>query len=282
MIKKHKKKSALRVLSVLLLSLFIQAGANGAYMPVDLSVNDNYIRSDTAPLIENGTVLIPARAAADALGCDSVKWDQDSKTATLINNGTTIKITIGKSTALVNGTSKKLAAPARLINDRTLVPVRFIAENFDAHVSWDEKTYTVNIQKSGHSVPSSMIDTSYTKDDLTWLAKIVHAEAAGESDDGKIGVANVILNRVESSDFPDNIYDVIFDRKYGVQFTPTLNGTIHNNPALASYSAAKKALKGTNTVGKSLYFLNPRIAQSFWIVNNRQFYITIGLHDFYL
>ena len=142
MINKYGKKITLGILSTFLAALLMQGGAFAAYMPVDLSVNEKYVKTDTAPIIENGTVLIPARAAADALGCDSVKWDQNSKTATLINNGTTIKITIGKSTALVNGKSKKLSSPAKLVNDRTLVPVRFIAENFSAKVSWDEKTYT--------------------------------------------------------------------------------------------------------------------------------------------
>lgn len=279
---KHRKNKAVKLLASLLTAACFHAGAIAAHTPVDISVNGNYIKTDAAPVIENGTVLAPVRAAANALGCNSVKWDQNSKTATLANNGKTIKITIGKNTALVNGRSQKLNSPARLINERTLVPIRFIAENFGADVSWDDKKYTVNIQKSGHSVPVSMIDTSYNENDLTWLAKIVHAEAEGESLEGKIGVANVILNRVDSNDFPDNIYDVIFDRNFGVQFTPILNGSIHNTPASPSYSAAKRALKGSNTVGESLYFLNPRIAQSFWIINNRTFYKSIGLHDFYL
>ena len=46
--------------------------------------------------------------------------------------------------------------------------------------------------------------------------------------------------------------------------------------------AAKKALSGVNTAGKSLYFLNPRIAQNSWIVKNRKYYSSIGNHDFYL
>ena len=99
---------------------------------------------------------------------------------------------------------------------------------------------------------------------------------------GKIAVANVVLNRVQSNLYADNIYDVIFDTNYGVQFTPVLNGSIYNVPLGDSIIAAKRALNGESHAGKSLYFLNPKTAQSFWIVNNRIFYKSIGNHDFYL
>lgn len=99
---------------------------------------------------------------------------------------------------------------------------------------------------------------------------------------GKIAVANVVLNRVKSPLFANNIYDVIFDRNYGVQFTPILNGTIYNTPLGDSVVAAKRALRGENYASESLYFLNPRIATSSWIINNRTFFRRIGNHDFYL
>lgn len=100
--------------------------------------------------------------------------------------------------------------------------------------------------------------------------------------EGKIGVANVVLNRVNSPLFDDTVYQVIFDRKYGVQFTPTANGSIYHTPTGDSIIAAKRALLGENTAGESLYFLNPNISTSFWIMENRPFFRSIGNHDFYL
>ena len=255
-------------------------GKTAAAMPVDISVNNNYIKTDTEPRIENGRVLVPVRAAANALGCDDVSWR--AGTARLCMDDTEIEIAAGSNKALVNGKEVKFDAAARIVNDRLLVPIRFVGESFGAEVSWDSKTYTVVMQKDGHSVDMSLVDTSYTENDLNWLAKIVHAEAQGESDEGKTGVANVVLNRVESSEFPNTVYDVVFDRQYGVQFTPIANGAIYNDPARESYAAAKKALKGENVVGDSLYFCNPAISTNFWIMNNRTFYKTIGKHDFYL
>lgn len=251
-----------------------------AAVPVDIEVNGDYIKTDASPIIENGSVLMPIRAAANALGCESVEWDAANRTVTLDSGR--IRLGIGNSYAYVDGKRVGLTTPAKISEDRTMVPLRFFAESFGAQVDWNEKTYTVEINLDGHSVPEEYADTSYTKSDLEWLAKIVNAEAEGEPMSGKTGVANVILNRVESREFPDNIYGVIFDKKYGVQFTPVANGRIYNEAGTDSYLAAKSALKGESTAGESLYFCNPAISTNFWIINNRQFYKTIGNHDFYL
>lgn len=119
-------------------------------------------------------------------------------------------------------------------------------------------------------------------DKIFWLARIIQAEAGGESDIGKVAVGNVVLNRVNSSKFPNTIYSVIFDvQGRFTQFSPVLDGSIYNNPAPESITAAKAALNGARPVGTALYFLNPRKATVFWIPNNREFMKTIGGHDFY-
>ena len=123
---------------------------------------------------------------------------------------------------------------------------------------------------------------SDSNDDVYWLSRIVHAEAEGESFEGKVAVANCVLNRVKSSEFPNTIYSVIFDKKYGTQYQPTANGTIYNTPGNESVKAANAALSGYNNVGKSMYFYNPKKASSNWISNNRKYYTTIGNHNFHL
>lgn len=253
-----------------------------AETPIDITVNGTYIQVDSAPVIEQDRTLVPLRAVSDALVFDDVQWDNSAKRVTISGHGTEIQLKIGDKTAVVNGVSQKMDVAPKIIQNRTYVPIRFISENMGAEVDWNHKLYTVEIEKKGVTVPAQAVNWDYTRDDLDWLAKIVHAEAQGESQQGKVAVANVILNRTESQDFPDTIYGVIFDRKYGVQFTPTANGAIYNNPAQESYRAAKQALYGKSEAGESLYFYNPRIAASSWIANNRTFYKRIGNHDFYL
>ncbi|SDK20139.1 cell wall hydrolase [Natronincola ferrireducens] len=123
---------------------------------------------------------------------------------------------------------------------------------------------------------------SQRDEDIYWLSRIIHAEAQGEPYQGKVAVGNVILNRVRSGKFPNTIYGVIFDRQDGyTQFSPVIDGTIYNTPHKDSVKAATEVLNGVRPVGEALYFLNPRKATNFWIVNNRQYMKTIGDHDFY-
>ena len=251
--------------------------------PVCLTVNNHYIQSDSPGYLENGYTMLPIRAVSEALRADKIDWNEKTSTAAITKNTTTIVLKKNSKTAVVNGKNVTMDAAAVIKADRFYVPVRFVAENLNTEVSWDASTYTVHITAPGVTVPSSLIgDRGYSDTDLYWLSRIVNAESQGESMIGKIAVANVVLNRVNSSLYPDTIYDVVFDTKYGVQFSPILNGTIYNTPLGDSIIAAKRALRGENHAGESLYFLNPRIATSFWIVNNRTFYKSIGNHDFYL
>ena len=98
---------------------------------------------------------------------------------------------------------------------------------------------------------------------------------------GQIAVGDVILNRVKSPLFPGTIYSVIFDKKYGVQFSPTQDGRIYSTPTYTATLAAKICLEGISLSDDAMYFLNPRTAQSNWIVKNKRYVYTIGNHDFY-
>ena len=104
----------------------------------------------------------------------------------------------------------------------------------------------------------------------------------GESLEGQIAVGNVVLNRVRSTEFPESVQAVVFDRKDGVQFEPVSNGSVYDEPTARSVLAAKAALAGTDIVGDCLYFYAPALSQGTWIKNNRTYYTTIGCHRFYL
>ena len=251
--------------------------------PICLTVNDTYLAMDSEPFLYAGSTFVPIRFVSSALGADEVWWDAGKKTAVIRDGGTTIRLPIGKKVAYINGSRVSVDKSVMLVNDRTYVPVRFVAEHLGCTVSWDSASYTVLIQKKGSVVPEALrTEPKYDKDEIYWLSKIIHAESQGEPMEGKIAVGNVILNRVESPEFPSTIYSVIFDRNYGVQFSPTLDGSIYQTPLGDSVIAAKRALRGEKTVGKSLYFLNPKTAESPWIINNRKYYKTIANHDFYL
>ena len=118
-------------------------------------------------------------------------------------------------------------------------------------------------------------------DELYWLSRIINAESGTQPMLGKIAVGNVVLNRVRSDDFPDTVYGVIFDRRFGVQFSPTENGTIYNEPSDEAVEAARLCLDGYSLSDEICYFFNPAIAESTWISENRPWIMTVGDHAFY-
>lgn len=124
--------------------------------------------------------------------------------------------------------------------------------------------------------------TAKQRDEIFWLARIIHAESQGESYNGKVAVGSVIMNRVKSNQFPNSVYDVIFEYYHNIpQFSPVEDGSIYNNPNADSMRAAEEAYWGGKPVGDALYFFNPQKAAGSWIVNSRQYITTIGNHAFY-
>ena len=124
-------------------------------------------------------------------------------------------------------------------------------------------------------------DRFYRPDEVLWLARIIHAESRGEPLIGQIAVGNVVLNRVRSAYYPNTIYGVIFDRKWGVQFSPVLDGTIYNTPSYNATLAAKIALEGYDVSDGAFFFLNVSLATSSWIPRTREYAFTVANHDFY-
>ena len=278
------------ILLILLIAMLGIAPANASApddinfdTPITMTVNSTLIKMDTQPFLYKGTTFVPIRFVSQALGADSVEWDDKSNTAVITYHNKTIRLPKGKNGGYVNGKYVAIENGIQLVQDRVFVPVRFVSEQLGCQVNWIYDTYTVDIEKAGVSVPAELVGKrGYTDDEIYWLSKIIHAESQGEPMEGKIAVGNVVLNRVKSKEYPNTIYGVIFDRNHGVQFSPVLNGTIYHTPHGDSIIAAKRALQGEKEVGESLFFLNPKLSENFWIPKNRPYFPTIATHDFYL
>lgn len=117
-------------------------------VPKNISVvlNGNMIAFDQPPVIENGRTLVPLRAIFEALGAN-VEWNAATQTVTSTKGNTTISMTIGKKEMYKNNKLIKLDVPPQLVSNRTLVPVRAVAEGFDCKVDWDETNRKVIITK---------------------------------------------------------------------------------------------------------------------------------------
>lgn len=125
-------------------------------------------------------------------------------------------------------------------------------------------------------IEDAPVETKITNDSEYLLAQIIYAEAKGEPYEGMVAVANVVLNRVESNNFPGTIKNVVYQKG---QFQPVSNGSINNHPSDEAIRAAKEAMKYRNMSKDILYFYNPKIATSQWIFT-RPVVSTVGNHAF--
>ncbi|AXI29029.1 N-acetylmuramoyl-L-alanine amidase [Priestia megaterium] len=120
------------------------------------------------------------------------------------------------------------------------------------------------------------IPNSISKSDKDLLARLVQAEAKGEPYAGKVAVATVVLNRVDSDSFPNSIHDVIYQ---GTQFTPVQNGEINKAADAEAKKAVNEALAFRGQGKGSLFFFNPDKTSDQWL-RQKQVTITIGNHVF--
>ena len=111
---------------------------------VRLNMNGTPVSTDVAPIIKDDRVLVPARAVFEALG-GKVGWDSVNRVVTVAYGDTTVLLTIDSTTATVNGANHTLDVPAQIVNNRTLIPGRFVSESLAFQVDWDNSTRTVSI-----------------------------------------------------------------------------------------------------------------------------------------
>lgn len=117
---------------------------------------------------------------------------------------------------------------------------------------------------------------NYTSADYTLLARIISAEARGESYLGQVAVGAVILNRVEHPSFPDTVSGVVYQNG---AFSCLYDGQFYESVADSSYAAARDALNGLDPSGGAIYYYNPSTATNKWIFG-RKVITTIGKHVF--
>ena len=111
---------------------------------IKVMLNDTMIQFDQPPIMQEGRTLVPLRAIFEALGA-SVDWNGDTQTVTAVKDDIIISLQIGSNVLNKNGKNITLNVPAQLVNGRTLVPARAVAESFGASVDWDNDSQTVLI-----------------------------------------------------------------------------------------------------------------------------------------
>lgn len=136
------------VVLVLAAALLAAPALPAAAAEIALVIDGRAVATDVAPVLESGRVLVPLRVAGENLGFD-VAYDAAARTVTLARGDLTLVLTVNETTVTVRSGAQARTAtldvPARVVQGRTLVPIRFISEQMGARVSWDGRTRTVTI-----------------------------------------------------------------------------------------------------------------------------------------
>lgn len=128
------------------LQLLLNQNKDMRSLPVNsILLSGNTVKLDTPPVIFSGRTLIPVRAIATALGA-TVLWDELEQKITLQKGTTVVEFEIGDDSMKVNGNSVHLDVPAQIINGRTVLPLRAMAESLGLKAEWDEALQIIEIQ----------------------------------------------------------------------------------------------------------------------------------------
>lgn len=139
-----RKKQILVMALISLLALISLTSSVSAQTDIRIEIDGTPLVLDVSPVMESDRVLVPVAHLLRALGAE-VTWNPDNRTVTIQQEATTILLTIDSQTALVNGQPTQMQVPARIIESRTFVPLRFVSENLYADVQWDGVNRMVNV-----------------------------------------------------------------------------------------------------------------------------------------
>lgn len=271
-----KRQIALVVCLIFVLSIWTPASM--AQMKIDVRINNVLIGFDSTPFIRDGRTMVPVRAIAESLGASRIEWNQEYALVTIGIGEEVLRMVIGSKIYHVGEVSYEMDVAPEISEDRTMVPARFVAEAFGCDVGWDDVLRTVEIYKDGIEVPeANAVEDTYTSEDILWLARIINVEGLDIGYEAKLGIANVVLNRVKGDLYPDTVYDVIMDDAYAIQFPPAHRSSFASlEPDEQSWLVAKDALKGANNVEDCLYFNNApfkwKADELFLVIEGEYFY----------
>ncbi|KAB2336765.1 copper amine oxidase N-terminal domain-containing protein [Cytobacillus depressus] len=146
-----RKAIKLMAVFVLLLGLAMPASSSAAGTEIKIIIDGRVISVDQPPIIQNGRTLVPLRSIFEGLQA-VVDYNSKTKVITAQRGSTTIELTLGSKSAKINGKSVQLDVPAQALNNRTLVPVRFVSEALGDDVYYDSYKRTVEIKTKNNGV----------------------------------------------------------------------------------------------------------------------------------
>lgn len=195
----------------------------------DLKVNGDFISTDIPPVILNNSSLVPVRAVFEKLGA-VVNWDAANKRVLISMSDKNVELKINDKNAVVNNDVVQMSVPAKIINNKTMVPLRFVGEQLNAQVDWlpsenlisinknmsSGKFRGINVSPKGNNDEVNINIDSYTNYKVTRVTspdRIVLDIPFKEKPSGqkKIDVNSGLLKSIRYSQYDKNSLRVVLD-----------------------------------------------------------------------
>jgi hypothetical protein len=249
------RKTVLLILMILIFST--SALFASTHEPVSVKVDDLFIAGEAPSYLIDGRVYVVSRYFTETLG-GQVFWNEEKQVVSVRDSGLEVDLFMDGSEAIVNGESRAIDSVPFISRGRTYVPLSFLTDLYGFETNWNAEEATVTVETDLELTAEKKYlseEPPIDEEDLYWLSKIVQVETNG-SYDMKIGVANVVLNRVKDPRFANTVKGVIFEISGGyVQFPPAHKASFESvEPTDRSIEAARNALLGENNVEDCLYF----------------------------
>ena len=166
MMKKCLRITALMISVIMLFSLLTAIPVSAANINLTVKVDGEVMRfPDQKPVVKNNRTLVPVRFVAEELGY-KVEWNQ-SEGAAVIDNGR-IKLYVNTNKAVIDGKEVKLDVKTEVISERTMVPLRFVAENLNCTVDWVPTNSTILVNKRDANGKELSVFDRFVQTDLFW------------------------------------------------------------------------------------------------------------------
>jgi len=180
---------------------------NTSNRDITVEISDDEISFDQEPIIYKDRTMVPMRKIFEELGAD-VNWDSSTQTATGRKGDRTVRVTVGSNKMYVNSKEISLDIPPMIMNNRTLVPVRAVAEGLGCEVDWDSKRYIVSITPKTFRWSDWDDDLpSFVNEDLYYIEERTEYKYREkeyfEDDDERKNAVNYVRTDYEYGDWSD-------------------------------------------------------------------------------
>ena len=234
-----------------------------------------------AMVISVGTKILPVSGNGKVYAASSGKMDSDEEVAVPTGIAGVVS---GVSEAPSSGSTVTRIGSSceQVIVGQRVKKVKNTTADLNVSSSMENKVNELD----AISITLAENPTLMSDEDYATLLRIVEAEAGSEDIKGRVLVANVIMNRVKSEDFPNTVTEVVWDNSDGVpQFSPTYDGRINEvTVSDETREAVKQALKGTDYSEGALFFIQKSAAEAHnvkWFEKDLKKLFKYGVHEFY-